>query len=189
MDLTKLIQDSIAAGNEIMTRPVKATPEKGNGIPAPTTWEYLIDALTLVPFGTYLPLKQIIMIMLERGWQTKAATDELKYRTVHSSTYKACRDHRKGHIIGADVIDRSKARDTLYALNVDSIDELTMTKLHAWIQTRAWDTDGDVTVGVVEQSTPEPEQTPDESEQTTDKGNATPTPKTRRTRRSNRKAS
>ena len=133
MNLAKLLESAIAEGGTILAKPAKAATVKVDGPPRPSTWEYLIDALSLVPQGTFIPLKHIIPIMRERGWTTKAGTDELAYRTVHSSTYKACRDKRAGYVLGAEVIDRSHARDTLYAIIPGSTFTKTIRQHQEWV--------------------------------------------------------
>ena len=136
--MAQLLQDSIDKGIEIQ---VKATPAKAkatsDGPPRPSTWEYLIDTLTLAVnpdtgHGQFLPLTNIIAIMRERGWTTKAGTDGLAYRTVHSSTYKACKNHARGHVLGADCIDRSKAKDALYAL-AKGVDPKAIARHQEWV--------------------------------------------------------
>ena len=138
MNLQELIAESISKGISIQEKSKGTSKVRNEGPPKPSTWEYLIDTLSLVPKGTFLPLDRIILIMHERGWSTKAGTPTLQYRTVHSSTYKACKNDAKGTILPASCIDRSKSKDTLYALHEDTDDTL-IEKMHAWIEGKEWE--------------------------------------------------
>lgn len=155
-NITELLNAAIAEGKRIQETPsgkAKKASTSENGVPKPSTWEFLVDTLVQAGVGAFLHLSDIIPIMQMRGWKTKSASKTGTYRTVHSSTYKACRDKRKGHIARADQwINRSLAKDGLYALRGDIPQEL-IEKHNAWIEAKEWSDQGDA-------PDPDGEQTP-----------------------------
>lgn len=140
MTLAELIEKAKAQGIEVMER-LASGPKSTttNETPKPSTWEYLIDSLVQAGEGSYIHLTEAISIMKARGWVTKSKSENGTYRTVHSSTYKACKDSRKGYIAQADLwVDRTKAKDGLYAL-LPGISEELQAKHSAWIEGKDWE--------------------------------------------------
>lgn len=167
LTLDQLLEQVRKQGTEILERPASAPKASSNSneTPKPSTWEYLIDSLVQAGEGNYIHLSGAITIMQARGWVTKSKTDAGTYRTVHSSTYKACRDKRKGHIAQADLwVDRTHAKDGLYAL-LPGVDPELLTKHSEWIEARKWNGEDAPTLDEVNQGKEDAEQILEEQQE------------------------